>query len=375
MNMIKDYSLPASKDLPIHKLSAVFNNTTTSYKFFWFLSILDILEDKNHKTGTLLKETPLHINISEIILYMVINAWYPLYCRLSLGLQDRIFEVRQELKDKYNLPEDADKNNLIKVLKKEYLHDISPLTKKLQTYVPFKFIQPWVTGSDKKVIKDSNDISLRCIYSFNDNNSITIKPLWMDYLIDNLKILREFTYWNLLFYLQRRNPHDHFIANKIVKPEKRETLTLQRNIWNYAIDNGVDFICPYTNTVIQSCNYDLDHFIPWRYVCNNLMWNLTPADSGINRSKGDKLPNIESYIKQFAFNQRALLQVLHEKKPHIKGAKTIMDDYLSLGTSIEEIAYKDNERVIEFYDNLIRPFFLQASSMGFEIWRDNYPKE
>ena len=42
--------LPSSSIVPIHNLSRVFKNTVSSYKYYWFLSILDIVEKKQIKT-------------------------------------------------------------------------------------------------------------------------------------------------------------------------------------------------------------------------------------------------------------------------------------------------------------------------------------
>lgn len=33
--------LPYQEDLPVHLLAGCFNNTSATYKFYWFLAILD----------------------------------------------------------------------------------------------------------------------------------------------------------------------------------------------------------------------------------------------------------------------------------------------------------------------------------------------
>ena len=37
--------LPSDHKVDVGKLSAVFNSTSASYKFYWFLAILDAIED------------------------------------------------------------------------------------------------------------------------------------------------------------------------------------------------------------------------------------------------------------------------------------------------------------------------------------------
>jgi hypothetical protein len=39
--------LPNDKNVPVNLLSACFNNTSATYKFYWFLSILEALEEGN----------------------------------------------------------------------------------------------------------------------------------------------------------------------------------------------------------------------------------------------------------------------------------------------------------------------------------------
>ena len=65
--------LPDSTNLPIKYLAAVFNKTTNSYKFYWFLVILE-----NVKSGKT------KINIDSLIIDMIGEIWYPInYFKLS----------------------------------------------------------------------------------------------------------------------------------------------------------------------------------------------------------------------------------------------------------------------------------------------------
>jgi len=73
------------------------------------------------------------------------------------------------------------------------------------------------------VVEQSQFFKDDCLYSLNINNekSIEINPLWEEYLITNNKILLDFAYWNLLQYLQTRNPNVPNIGNKLIKPIER----------------------------------------------------------------------------------------------------------------------------------------------------------
>lgn len=381
--------LPPSVDgLPIDKLSAVFNPrfTTTSYKFFWFLGILDEVKKWGQSEYSKnLQYTPLKIKISDILFNMVLNAWYPLYFNLNLGCQDQLCTIKKNLIEKIT---NNKKAPLIEIDSDLFLTEINKIdnseieneTKDLNKYVPYRFLSPWYTDQRNKQVREKTqkEPELMFIYTFVDDKTLQIEPSWLKYLTENLKIVRDFTYWNLCFYLQRRNPHDHFIINKINRVKERKSLKKIKNIWDSALANGYEFECPYSssNNKIIIGNYDLDHFIPWRYVCNNLMWNLTPAKKEANRSKGDKLPDIDMCLKTFALNQRTLLQYLvsvygEKLEAFEKGQKKcpyIIYDYLSLGTTITEIANKNDEDLVEFYKERITPLYLQAKSIGFKPW-------
>ncbi|MFO7585650.1 MAG: HNH endonuclease domain-containing protein [Anaerolineales bacterium] len=43
--------------------------------------------------------------------------------------------------------------------------------------------------------------------------------------------------------------------------------------------------------------YSLDHFLPWRYVAHDLLWNILPASKSVNSSKSDSLPHLPRYSK------------------------------------------------------------------------------
>ena len=73
--------IPQSDILSTNRLGKIFGNTVATYKFFWFLSIMQIHARTND----------LKIDVSDILIRMVANAWYPVhYFRLSFGLMGRI---------------------------------------------------------------------------------------------------------------------------------------------------------------------------------------------------------------------------------------------------------------------------------------------
>ena len=76
--------LPDSDRLDIEALSGLFRNTTNSYKYLFFLSLLTLIKERNFSIdkGILLRDIE-----SE----MLVTAWYPnVFFKLSFGTQDKI---------------------------------------------------------------------------------------------------------------------------------------------------------------------------------------------------------------------------------------------------------------------------------------------
>ena len=80
----KTMQIPESDILTTNHLGKIFSNTVATYKFFWFVSIMQI----HAKT-----DNP-RISVWDIVIRMVANAWYPIhYIRLSFGKSDSLFET------------------------------------------------------------------------------------------------------------------------------------------------------------------------------------------------------------------------------------------------------------------------------------------
>ncbi|MBQ9273417.1 MAG: hypothetical protein IJ228_01270 [Succinivibrio sp.] len=359
-------SLPSSELIDTRRLAGVFRNTTQSYKFFWFLSILDLSSAQKPRT----------FEIADLTLQMCVNAWYPLYCKLNLGPKDALAAIRESLISRYSIGEDLEATQLRQQLLNCREQDCATfdklVKKRLAVYVPTRFLSAWIDESnDLKMKVLSRNFTGGCLYRLDPQSStITLNDAYWDYLRENHAILRDFTYWNLLDYLQRRNPKDQFIVYKLVRNEGRESLVVQRKFWDFVIGQGCRILCPYSGKIIAPGDtYDLDHFIPWRYVASNAAWNLTPANPSLNSAKSDNLPPLD-FIKPLALNQQHALQTyVKHYGPKSNGKfQEVIDDYLSLGRKPSEIAVMGTEELFTFFKELITPLYLQAHSKGFNLW-------
>lgn len=237
---------------------------------------------------------------------------------------------------------------------------------KLLNCVPYRFLFPWINISDNKEMElRSCSFENECLYAIH-GDEIEINPKWESYLIDNYTILRDFSFWNLTLFLQKRNPNVPDIPSKLIKPIQRESLDKQRKLWDLYIDMNGPINCIYTGVPLYKKHYDLDHFIPWSFVSHNLIWNLLPANSSINSSKSNNLPSLDLYLKPFAKIQHDALRVVYSKKPNDK----TLEDYLMLYDSIPELICLSESEFLDVYRKIFSPMAQIAENMGFMYWNN-----
>lgn len=353
--------IPQSPILTTRHLNRVFDKTVATYKFYWFLGILDLF----------VKQGKTKMNVWEIMISMVANAWYPVnYFRLSFGKSESLYEAILALQRENNIPINIGIKDLIILLQAlTQRPEIRKQLNFLQLNVPFRFLRPWIdTSDDREMVKRSQTFENGCLYKLEKENGtlwIELNPIWLTYLQENYDILSSFAYWGLTNFLQVRNPNVPNIPNKLIKKEERNSLSAQRKFWNIAINAGLEVRCLYTNKLLVEREYDLDHFIPWSFVSHDLLWNLMPADSSINSSKSNKLPDLNLYLPKLAETHQAALRINLEKGKQDK----LLEDYLSLGFTPQEIVQMNQERLLDCFSQTFTPMNQIALNMGFESWK------
>ena len=87
--------IPQSHILTTRHLNRVFDKTVATYKYYWFLGILDLY----------VKQGKTRMNVWEIMISMVANAWYPVnYFRLSFGKSESLHDAILALQRENNIP-------------------------------------------------------------------------------------------------------------------------------------------------------------------------------------------------------------------------------------------------------------------------------
>lgn len=347
-------TLPQNRKLPISALAGIFSNTTATYKFYWFVSLLDIV----------VKERKTRISFWEIIAGMVAESWYTIhYFKISFGKSDSLFDKSLEIQNAFQISIESDKDKI-----KKYLLDNLNGTKKfLRIFtlnVPYRFLSPWIKYTyDEDVVAKSQRFENDCLYAIY-GDEIVINDNWVEYLTEHYTILRDFAFWNLTEFLQKRNPNVPDVPSKLIKPLLRDSLTKQHKFWDAYIETVGSIRCIYTNKPLIAKDYDLDHFIPWSFVSHNLLWNLLPADSSINSSKSNNLPPLDIYLKPYAELHHNALKTIYLKNPNNK----ILEDYLTVYDSIGELARMSDDDFCNVLQKTFLPLAQIAENMGFKYW-------
>lgn len=340
--------LPKSNGLLVNYLSACFNNTSATYKFYWLLAILQTVENGNE-------------NIPKIDLFarMISNAWYTVnYFHVSFGKQDLIQQSIHAINkiEKITIDEKQEVvfKKLISSKNKETIKQLWHFNKN----VPHWFLSPWYQGlNQNEIYNASQNFSNNVLYTLQEQE-IIINPIWAKYLIVNSKVLKDFCYWNLALFLQAKNPSVPDIPNKLIKPAIRNGLLKQRKqFWDLVLNDMGSIKCIYTGKQLTLGNYAVEHFIPFNFVSHDLIWNLIPADKIFNSTKSDKLPSLDKYFSSFYKMQKDAIEIVKRKSPK----NIFLQDYLSIFPDI------DNSFTEQNFKDRIQPLITIASNNGFQF--------
>lgn len=108
--------------------------------------------------------------------------------------------------------------------------------------------------------------------------------------------------------------------------------------------------------------YDVDHFIPWSFVMNDVLWNLMPMDSNLNPAKSNKLPEWDKFFVRFASNQYTMYEAIHEKDGIRKLYEACYRDNLYSIWANQELYIKGNslEQFSGILDRNMKPVYDSA---------------
>ena len=304
---------------------------------------------------------------------MLVTAWYPhVFFKLSFGTQDQIASALKSIeciKDDKDCLSSTGRGKLRKHLsRKGRLSDC-----KLTRFVPYRILRPFFAEEtrgmpDQRVNQTVVHLAAehfhkrRPLFRFDDSEErIYLHPDWIAYLRQHQTILEGWALWHWADYMQRRNPGIPGVTRKLFPPDRRAPLYAQRRFWEAAIEE-TNIRCIYTGKKLGH-RYELDHFLPWRFVAHDQLWNLVPVDSQANSSKSDRIPS-EIYVDSLAETQRAALSIARDGLSNQKWNKVVEPYVTDLYISPDETL--DCDKLNLAYHKALKPLMSIAEQQGFQ---------
>ncbi|MEZ5592778.1 MAG: HNH endonuclease domain-containing protein [Gammaproteobacteria bacterium] len=334
--------LPTSKDLNIPALSGLFRHTTNSYKYIFFLSILELLKDRNFSV----KEP---FSFHDLTIEMLVTAWFPhTFFKLSFGTQDtltnKLDQLELDFSNASSINTTPNRNLLRSVIGKKNLEKAI----RLMDFVPYRLLIPFLEDKLKSVdkgawmkleyampeIANTNFNIEKPLYRFDSKSykncsSLFIHPEWAIYLEKHFSIIFGWAAWNWLFFMQKKNPATPGLSNKLFIPQRRDSLNTQKKYWREILKNNkdIEFKCIYSGFRLKPEQFSLDHYLPWSFVVHDQLWILVPTLPSINSAKSNKIPS-NRYFNQFVeFQHRGLL--IAKEKFSTKRFEKFTESYIS----------------------------------------------
>ena len=361
--------LPYSDQLNIAALSRLFDNKSECYKLFWFQAILDKV-----------CAGEADILYEDLIDDMIADAWYMVAeYHLNLGPRDTLEKVVDHIHEKTEMLPSVKKQDILTWLKQCEDSEVRKYKRVLILNVPYHLLEPFLEGFQKETWKCGRkelafqiNQQKRLMYYFDTitglRTVIHVDPDWAVYLKENQEILRGWIQYNMIRYLQRRNPNVPGISDKLYPPQERK-LEKVKKYWKLLA--GLDsFHEIYGGLEISGNNISIDHFVPWSYVAHDEFWNLHPTTRSINSSKSNNLPDWERYFPLLADLEYHSYQMIWKYDAVRKEFEKCAKEHLN-SPEIAQRLYRPKLEREEFSNQLyevIYPVYQSARNCGFREW-------
>ncbi len=361
--------LPYSDQLNIAGLSRLFDHKSECYKLFWFQAILSFVCKGKQE-----------ISFEEMIDEMIADAWYMVTeYHLNLGPNDTLEKVVNHISSITTMLPSVKKQEIIDWLAACEDQQVKKFKTSLTLNVPYRLQEPLLEGFKGsawncgiKELAQKINLQERLMYYFivgtGMQTRIAITPEWMEYLTENQEILRGWIQYNMIIYLQKRNPSVPGISDKLVPPAERK-LDKVKKYWKMVAELG-NLHEIYGNNLITPTNISIDHFVPWSYVAHDEFWNLHPTLKTINSSKSNNLPAWDNYFTKLAELEYSSYRIMwNNDKVHDAFDKCAREHLNNM--DIRYRLYREGLSKIEFskqLEEVIFPVYQSAQTCGFKVW-------
>lgn len=179
----------------INKLYATLNDKTTTYKFFWFLSILSFLKEREEMTFT----------YKDLTAKMLSLAWPYIEKNIDFGTTDKFKSLILNLIGHTRLRPQFSSNIVYNFLSKNHNQYPSEIVSSLIANVPYSFLFPWIKDiQNSEIMKKSQSPDYSVPYAIYED-CISIDETWVEYFRNNYLELSTYTKKALHSYLKTRN--------------------------------------------------------------------------------------------------------------------------------------------------------------------------
>ena len=336
--------VPRHPFLRTQALNRVFDNTAASYKFFWFLAVLELSRTSHGQ-----------LSLREIFVEMASQAWHPVNLfRLSFDTKDadekcvdQLQGVLREIAAKEAELSDGLRPNSSLMEIRARLQGYARELGFLGDLVPMRFLSPFVSGRlpqgtprhriNKEIIRIVDELKVgedAAPYHFGpDKDSVVLHPDWQAFFVEHAAILRGFVEIGLVRFLQAKNPMVPGLADKLRMPMERD-LGRARSFWEQAnqahlAQRSAPLTNLYTGRPLDGA-FAVDHFMPWSYVAHDYIWNTVPTDQSTNSSKGDRIPSVSRYVAGLAELHHFALRSAVKRPTSGKADYQLLADHMAL---------------------------------------------
>ena len=363
-----DFILPESEGLRIEYFGHLFDNTSECYKMFWFQVIVEkILAGQTSAT------------YEEIIDEMITDAWYMVAeYHLNLGPRDNLEIAVNRLVEISDFKASEDKQVLLEYIRNCKDPEVLRYKDILTRNVPYRLQAPFLNfktadwkGPQKQLI-DRINAYYNLIYKFDQpeglNTRIHFDEKWCEYIVRNQVIIKGWLKYNLVEYLQRRNPNVPGVIDKLNPPQERK-LTDIKKYWKLIMTVS-PVVEIYGDGELTEKDISIDHFVPWSYVANDEIWNLHPTTKSINSAKSNNLPRWDTYFKKLSELEYQSYQLMYKHEKIRKEFEKVKKMHLN-SPIVEGRLYAPDLTREQFGNRLsdvVRPIYQSAKSAGFREW-------
>ena len=181
----------------IKKYEEIFDKKATSYKYFWWMSIVTLAKNK----GTLV------IPFKDILIRMAAMAW-PLvfFDKINLGTIDQLSKYLTKIKENASLTKSTKVDVAEVYLENHYeSQNISKILNPLLKNVPYRFLSPWIPFTSNEDVANRTRIGgFAGLYSLYDDH-IVLNKHWWEYIQSHYNEVCNYTMESFIAYAKKYN--------------------------------------------------------------------------------------------------------------------------------------------------------------------------